>query len=409
MRGFFAAKTQTAPTGRLAACGACGLSERCSSPKLPVGGTGGHPVLFVVGGPDVQDDERGRWLTGPAGRLLRSSLQAHGVELGACLHTGATICHSPKPVTAERVGHCLPNMLATLRECDPVVVVPMGQQALRAVVGQAWGKSEVGELSRWLGYAIPAQRGNRWIVPTWDPAEVEASDHPAMRLHHEHHLQRALQRAQRRPWRQVPDWRGDVQLEYSPTVAAAWLRDKVQRGGVVAFDYETTSLKPDYDHSRIVSCAVAWGTGPTPAETIAFPWHGDAVVAMSELLRSPLPKIAANMKFEDRWTRAILGHRVRRWVWDTMLAAHVDNQVKGVTGLKFQAFVRLGQPLWNEAVEPYFHSRPGEPNRVAEVPLADLLRYNGLDSLLEYRLAFRQMKAMGHDYTSITGGGETAA
>jgi hypothetical protein len=312
-------------------------------------------------------------------------------------------------VTPAQVQHCQPNLDTVLREVDPVVVVPMGQQALRAVVGRAWGKPEVGELSRWVGYEIPAQRGNRWIVPTWDPAHVEDTDHPAMSLHHEHHLQRALQRAQRRPWKTVPDWQAGVRLEYEPTAAAAWLRDKVQRGGVVAFDYETTALKPERSYSRIVSCAVAWGTGPAPAETIAFPWHGDAVAAMSELLRSPLPKIAANMKFEDRWTRAILGHRVRRWVWDTMLAAHVDNQISGVAGLKFQAFARLGQPLWNEAVETYFRSRPGEANRVDEVPLADLLQYNGLDSLLEYRLAFRQMKAMGHDYTSITGGGATAA
>lgn len=395
MRGFFTTKTQAAPgAALLPRCGACGLADKCRSPKLQPGGGGGAGVLYVDGNPDHDSDRAGTWFAGAPGAALRATVRRLGHRLEDGWHYGATVCHAARGATAAQVDHCEANITQQLRELRPVVVVPLGPLAVRAVVGPLWRK--VSGIQQWAGWSIPVQAGNYWVCPTWHPQHVAEADHPVMKIQHEAHIAAALEHTAR-PWDTVPDWRQDVQVELSPDAAAVWLQELTDRGtGVVAFDYETTALKPEGDYAHIVAAAVTWGDNGQPMQTLAFPWHGAAVGAMSKLLRSPIPKIAANLKFEDRWTRAALGHRVRGWCWDTMLAAHVDDPRPGITGLKFQAFVRLGMPPYNTDIEPYFKSLPGQPNRVGEIPVRDLLTYCGLDALLEFRLAYEQAKAMGH-------------
>ena len=106
-----------------------------------------------------------------------------------------------------------------------------------------------------------------------------------------------------------------------------------------------------------------------------------------------LPKIGANIKFENRWTKRNLGHYVNNWIFDTMIAAHVLNNKPKVTGLTFQAFVNLGQPCYEQNIKPFLKSRKNSKfNRIEELDLKDLLLYNGLDSLLTYGVALKQMK-----------------
>jgi hypothetical protein len=162
----------------------------------------------------------------------------------------------------------------------------------------------------------------------------------------------------------------------------------IEQGGAVAFDYETNMLKPDSKDAEIVCCSVCW----EGKKTIAFPWHGEAVTAMSELLLSPkIKKVGANNKFEERWTRRILGHGVRGWVWDCMVSAHVLDNRPLITSVKFQSFVRLGQPSYDTAVGPYLKASDGnKKNRIKEVDLGSLLQYCGMDSLLEWLIAESQ-------------------
>jgi hypothetical protein len=183
-----------------------------------------------------------------------------------------------------------------------------------------------------------------------------------------------------------------VKVIKDPDEAAAWV-DKLSRSEIVAFDYETDRLKPDHPDARVVSCSVSDGE-----TTIAYPWHGEAIEATKKLLQAPCGKIASNAKFEDRWTKRALGIRVRNWFWDTMQAAHVLDCRPGVTGLKFQAFALLGQEPYDSQVAPYLKSAKegaNEVNRIRDVGLSKLLLYNGLDSLLEFRVAQIQTSEMG--------------
>jgi hypothetical protein len=186
------------------------------------------------------------------------------------------------------------------------------------------------------------------------------------------------------------DYAGKVR-RLGPTRAAQWLDKLLTHGGPIAFDYECNMLKPDGPDAEIVSCSVCW----KGKRTIAFPWAEPAITAMRRVLRAPISKIAANLKFEERWSMAKVGTRVRDWEWDTMQTAHLLDNRPLITGLKFQAFVRLGVEPWDHHIKPFLEApTPRTKNRIRELDLNDVLLYNGIDSAVEYDLAMLQAKDM---------------
>ena len=56
----------------------------------------------------------------------------------------------------------------------------------------------------------------------------------------------------------------------------------------------------------------------------------------------------------------------------------------------------LGRESYNDAVKPYLEAKgSNERNRIREAGLPQLLTYCGLDSLLEHKVAMKQMKQLG--------------
>jgi hypothetical protein len=169
----------------------------------------------------------------------------------------------------------------------------------------------------------------------------------------------------------------------------------------VAWDFETNCLKPDGPKSKIYSCSLSLGENE-PEGTVAFPWDARAQKAMAALLRDPkVRKIGANIKFEDRWCRRN-GITVRGWWHDVVQVAHcIDNasKVRHVVPVDFQAVARLGVGDWDSGVSPYLRTEKGSGgyalNRVREVELTKLLRYNGLDSLYEWMVCAHQRNQLG--------------
>jgi hypothetical protein len=79
-----------------------------------------------------------------------------------------------------------------------------------------------------------------------------------------------------------------------------------------------------------------------------------------------------------------------------MQAAHILDNRRDVSGLKFQAFVRLGQPAYDEHISPFLKSKNSNTaNRIKRLSIEDVLLYCGMDSLSEYKLAEIQMKELG--------------
>jgi uracil-DNA glycosylase family 4 len=400
--GFFLAgrtKPQSKQVGLVPACGACGLHKTCQSPKMPVSGSGELGILVVGEAPGETEDEENTQFVGKTGKFLRQTVSRLGFDLDHdCWKTNALACRPPKnrKPTVTEIEACRPLVVQAIKELKPRTIILLGGAATESVIGHLW-KAATGGVSTWAGFQVPCQRPNVWICPTYHPSHVVREDNETLTLWWERHLEAALNLVGR-PWEQVPEWEKEVRVEMNPERAARIVRKIAgMETGAVAFDYETTTLKPDTPWSEVVSCAVTYGK-EKPEVTVAFPWLPETRAAMQELIRSPIPKIAQNMKFEDRWSLKEYGHPVRNWVWDTLLAEHLIDNRQGICGLKFQAFAHLGFPQYNDHIEPYLAGEGARgKNQIRKLDPTELLKYNGLDALLEWHLALKQVQMLGHD------------
>jgi len=364
---------------------------------MPVTGKGRKGILIVAEAPGKNEDREGVQLIGDAGQELRKHLNDLGCDLDRdCWKTNAVICRPPENVIKDvYVDCCRPNLFNTIKKLQPETVILLGMKAVKSFLLPIWGGSvDADSLGQWVGWCIPLHKPNVWCCPTWHPSYLLRVQQPALTLWFRKHLEQALSK-RGRPWDEVPNYMEQIRIEESDVQASKMIRMMAEKAGdntPIAFDYETDRLKPDHPEAELVSCAICW----QGRRTLAFPWTPKTAEAVSEVLRSTAPKIGANIKFEQRWTKTILGHNVRNWVWDCMQASHVLDCRPAITSVKFQAFVRLGQPLWSSKVDDFLKASYGNSrNKIRQVKLYDLLKYNGMDALMEYLVGMDQMREMG--------------
>lgn len=402
MAGFFEPSIlaqHKAPIAQTARCGACKLHKACQSPKIPVQGNGSRGIMIVMSAVTKADDDMGQFARGDSGRLLRNIFSELGdLDIDEdCWTTGALICNSPEYPNAIQIEHCAPNLRKAILEKQPSLIIPLGSAANRAVLQLCWS-DDIGPFDRWSGFQVPVRPWNAWVCPTWSVSEVhrEKKQRAQMEFWWRTHLMRAFDTGRERPWEidTVPTERSQVEQVLDPDNASEIIHKMADKGGPCAFDYETTCLKPESPHAKIVSCSICW----RGRKTIAYPWTRATAEATSYFLRSDCPKIASNLQFEERWTLKHLGHPVNNWAWDTMVNGHLQDTRLGITSIKFQGFLRRGLDAYNGHIAPFLVADGTmDKNRIREIALSDLLLYNGLDSVVEYDVAQIQSREMGID------------
>lgn len=399
IKGFLGSGTYSSkiPLTLAPACGACGLLKKCQSPKMPVYGKGSKGVMIVGEAPGRTEDERNKPFVGQSGQLLREDLDELGIDLKRdCWVTNSLICRPPGNKTPDdkKIGFCRPNLLNAIKEYKPRVIILLGGIAVKSLIGYLWKEDPKG-INRWVGFQIPCMRFDSWVCPTYHPSHLLRNEKisrgpDVARMFFRKHLESAFN-LEGTPWNgEPPDYSRQVVTCFDHQRAAVFIRQFGERREPIAFDYETDRLKPDSKNSKILCCAISNGS-----TSVAFPWVGDAAKEAEELLRSDVPKICHSVKFEARWTRRVLGFWLKNLFWDTMLGAHVLDNRPEITGLKFQAFVKLGQEShdYDAAVKPYMAAAGSNlPNRLKDFDRGMMLRYCGLDALLTYKLYQIQKK-----------------
>lgn len=391
MAGFLSESliTTKKPISDLPSCGVCGLYKDCQNPRIPVQGKG--KILIVGHAPSQEEDRQGVYLTGEPGKFLKG-------ELGNIdyLVTKALICKTVDALPPlEQINACRPNLLKVIEEHKPNVIIPLGNTAIESVIGNDFGKNtERKNIDRWIGQQIPSRKYNAWICPNYHPAYVLELNDPAMNLIFSNTLKQAIE-IKEKPYTVIPDEQSEIQI-LSEKEAVLKIKEYRKQGGTMAFDYETTGLKPDHKDHEIVSCSICWNN----QETIAFMVNEEVRYYLAGILQSGrVRKIASNMKFEDRWTRAKLDVEIKSWWWDTMLASHILRNDPKSSSIKFEAYTRMGIGDYDGHISKYLESdSPNGFNRIKELDRRDLLIYNGMDSLLEYRVAIMQMQEMGYPF-----------
>lgn len=409
--GFFSAvelEVLKDPVPRHARCDLCRLEKGCVTPHMKTFGNGRKGIMVVAEAPGEHEDRLGRPLIGPTGRHLKEVLLANGVNMDEdCWLTNSLICRPKdnKIPDNRMVDWCRPNLLKEIDRLNPRQIILLGAKPVRSVIGHMWKKSESedGGITRWSGWTIPWREKNCWVCPTYHPSYVQKSERDnreeeTIRGVFNLHLAE-FAKVKGRPFPDgAPDDLKRVELIYDDAEAAGIVASITNT--TVAFDLETDRLKPQHGDAAIASCSVAW-KGRKGLRAVAFPWAKKAAREMKALLSDPnVRKIGANLNFETNWIYERLGVRVRGWCWDTILQAHCLDCRKGVTSVKFQAFVRLGVEDYDSRIKKYLQSEtPGgnEPNRIFDCDRELLLKYGALDALYEYQIALDQADELGVD------------
>lgn len=367
---------------------------------MPAQGRGERDILVITDAPSIIDDRQDLLFCGDAGVYLRKKMKTLGIDLDRdCVSVPAiSCCPGDRAPTADEVDYCRSRVWKEIQEFQPKLIILLGDSAVQSFLSHRWQKGLGGQdttiIEKWRGWTIPDREVRAWVCPVFHPAFVlqEQEKNPAAAVIFQNDLKQALDMLK------VPFPKGQCEEDFvtiieDPKALQSKLEGLLEWPDIIAFDYETTGLKPHAPGHKIFTCAIA--TGEWDAFAFVVPEGGKLRSLLRKVMMSPsIPKIGHNIKYEDNWSHELLGP-VDGWMWDTMLASHVLDNRAGITGLKFQAYVNFGILDYSSHIEPFLRA-PGsnDLNCVEEAPRRDLLLYNGVDSMVTYRLAMKQMAAM---------------
>jgi uracil-DNA glycosylase family 4 len=402
MEGFFSVgETQDiySSQGKPLSCFSCGLSRGVRTPKMEPYGNFKKFVMVIGSAPNKYDDVKGIPWQGKAGRLLEETLDKLGLDLFEdCLSINAVSCRppddrSPKP---HELNSCRDiKLLKVIKEYNPNVIILLGNWALKSLLGHRFKKNLKG-IDTWRGWCIPDRDFKAWVCPTFSPEDVTKKDSKEVTTIWEQDLKRIIDH--------IDKPRRKYKRPVIHNIDDLSVLDEI-KNGMISFDFETTGIKPHSAGHRVVSCAVA--IDENTAYSFVLPERKSQRKPLVRLLESTsVDKIGALMKFEDHWATIRLGATIRSWIWDVVVAAHILDNRPGVTSVKFQTYVQLGIIDYASEVTPYFRAKgkgANEINRIMELfnkpkGVESLLKYNGLDSIYEYRLGVLQMNQMNYDF-----------
>jgi len=410
-KGFFKSsqvrsKKISKTNNSIAHCGSCKLYKQCKSPKMQPTGRGEIKILHVAEAPGKNEDLKNEQLIGQAGQFYSKILRKLGIELNACLKTNAINCRpskNRKPKTKE-IDACHPNLLKTIKEFQPHVIIALGDCAVESLIKPRF-QEKVGGITKWRGTVIPDREYNAWICPTFHPSYVMRDSSPEVV---ERLFKDDLKHAIKMLDVPLPSFdeneESKIEIIKHPDEATQWIRNLFNNNiTLTAFDYETTGLKPQRTEQKIKTCSISYG----PDHAAAFPMFMDDfefVDVLTHYLSTPrIKKICANMKYERDWTHVKVGVPLNGLFYDTTIGAHFVDNRKGITSLDYQNYAYFGIPPYDRHLKKLLKNSKGgnDLNDADEIDLKELLIYNGMDSMTEFRLGLVQMDIIGIDYSHL--------
>ncbi len=416
MKGFFekeVPKTSYKSAKGVHSCVSCGLYKDATSPKMEPYGNFKQGVMILGEAPDEVDDKRGKPWQGKTGRLLQQTCRKLGIDLFEdCVSINSINCrpidkNGDRPPTDYEIACCHQKVISAIQKHKPKVIVMLGGSTLTSLIGPKWTHGTIGGIMKWRGWAIPDREYQAWLCPTFHPSFVDRQEQSSeIEVIWEQDLKRAFTKIND-PFPIYKDEHQEVVVA-KPGGITGILRElntlvpyENQRKPKLAFDIETTGLKPYNKDIHKIVC-ISFCCASDKVYSMPAPTEEKDIQLMKRLLENPnIGKIAANMKYEDTWMNVMYGIQPHPWIFDTMQAAHVLDNRPGITGLKFQAYVKFGLIGYDDEVMSYLKApNANAANRIIELTrdresFKNLLTYCGIDSLSEFRLAQIQMKEIG--------------
>ena len=398
--------------GRTLSCVSCGLANgvpaedhQVLTKRMAPWGDNRRGLMIIGEGPGRTEDQKGMPWQGRAGSALARALRSHGIDLARdCVSLNAVNCRpvdNRTPLPFE-VACCREvKVLPAIRQYRPRVILLMGGSAVSSVIGSVLAEAQDAAIGRWRGWQIPLPSIGAWLCPTFHPSYILREE---KRPEIETVWQRDIALALPLLDEPVPDpgeLRDKIILLHDERAVLKALERVKTKKGLISFDYETTGLRASLHDLVCIAFA------QSPEWAFAFMYNGQkgpVYDAWRDILADDaIGKISHNLAFESEWSRRHFDLDHITWAWDSMLAAHVVDNRPGICGLKHQAFVNFGVPSYDTLIEPYLKStdprNPAAPNRIYQFIDKyggdECLIYNGIDALVAYRLALKQMAQLG--------------
>jgi len=385
---------------RKLSCLSCKLYKHAKTHKIQPYGNGNKGILVIGEAPGQVEDRKGLPWQGRTGRMLERALAKVEIDLFEdCISVNAVNCRPPdnrKPKPFEL--DCCREVVVSrvIKEMKPKVILLLGSSAIQSFLAPRW-PTDLGGIMKWRGFQIPDMDYKCFVVPTFHPSYIARMDSREAYTVWLHDLKVAAD---------------SVDLEF-PSFPKADIRiiddleilDQFTDLSEMAFDYETTGLKPQGKGHRIVSASIAINESLT--YSFLMPETKKERAPFINLLTNVnIGKLAHNMKFELNWSEIRLRTTVKNWQWDSMIAAHMIDNRTGTNGLKFQTYRNFGIVDYSSEVLPYLRANANDGNGFntidklleTEEGKRKLLTYGGYDSHYEYLLAKKQMEILGYSF-----------
>ena len=391
--GFFT-KTEVAstsrPDGKSLSCVSCTLYKSCTAPRMKPFGNFKKGIMNIGEAVSEIDDRYGKPFQGKIGKLLQSTYKKFGVDLFEdCININATNCYTENTPDNFNIDCCRKFILRYIEEYKPKVIILFGDAPIYSVIGKRW-KKDLGVVVKWRGWQIPDQDYQAFVCPVYAPAFVENFEGKEVTTIWENDLKLALECVESG----FPTY-VEPKIEIIEDLRVL---ETIKDGTDVAFDFETTGLKPHSEGHKIVCCAVAdsaehcYSFMMPPSKSLRQPF-------INLLKNKSIGKIAQNMKFEHAWSEVRLNTIVQGWVWDTMLATHLLDNRQRITSLKFMSLTQLGIYDYDSEIAPYLKAKDNDnANSINNIMsflmlpggVKKCLTYCGYDAINEMRLSIIQ-------------------
>jgi len=374
-------------------CLKCQLYKQCKTPKMKVSGEGRKKILIISDSPNYEEDDYGIQLIGDEGKLLKENFKKIKLSLNKdCWKINAVNCRTPnaKKPSHKEIKCCFPYVQKAILELRPKLILLLGDIAITSVFGEEFSNRKI---DRWRAYEIPDEKFKCFVMSLYHPSYLLKRDKDAnLKSVFKRDVKR-ISHCLKRTYEKQTDYESYVTILKDFNAVKSVLKRIIKRKSKIAFDYETTGLKPYRDGHKISTIGIA----VSAKKAFAFPFNYKSYWTKEEfsqiyklwktiILDKKIKKIIHNSKFEDAWSAIRAGGRIKNIHWDTMMSQHILDNRRASIGLKFQTFVRYGVRPYDNVIKPFLKSKNGEFNTIEKAPFKELLIYNGLDCIFCWML-----------------------
>jgi uracil-DNA glycosylase family 4 len=408
---------------KVSGCETCAAYRHCKTPKIAPIGEGKKDILLVFGSPTKHEDSTGKPFSDQEYQYLFSILDSYGVHQEDVTVTHAVQCYqsafAEKDVSAspQAIAGCHQRLMQTIQNTKPEKIFVFGTTAMRVLYHNVHsGRFSFNSFDKFPGYQISDQEIGAVVIPVFDPFEAIGE----------------LKRRKKNILKYNPDatfnkqlWKDKIKDTDSFRLLDRFIRNHIMEGlkakyrkfdigdaivlendeqiisflryvltlDKIAFDIETTGLKPYADGQEIVT----WGF--SDGESMWAFRHPDSkrvLRLLSQVMESDVKKYGWNIQYEHIWIRHFLGIDIKNWDFDGMIGTHVLDNRPGITSLKFQTFVRFGIAGYDSEIDEFLKSSGGcsALNNIKMAPIDKLLLYNAMDAKYTYLINEQMQKEM---------------